>query len=125
MLYLGSDTRAYTEASNLDGAIDEACIFNEVLSSEDIASLYSGTLCDGLTDDPPPDTGDTGGETDTDTDVDTDTDTDSPNPDTGRLYDTNTGNQTTGCSCDTARSVSRWSWLLLALLANWGRRRRR
>ena len=50
MLYLGSDTPAFLGYGyELDGMLDEVCIFNTSLASEDISALHELTDCSSFT----------------------------------------------------------------------------
>ena len=45
MLYLGSDTVDYLGSSELDGGLDEVCVFNTPLTSGQISQIAGGVPC--------------------------------------------------------------------------------
>ena len=142
MLYMGSDTPAYAGYGyELDGGLDEVCIYDVVLGADAVAALAAGEDCVAVLggDDPPEDTGDvdtgapsdtgdTGGDGDTGTadsgGADSDTDPD-PDVDTDESADTavTPGEPSGGCGCaPTSAPTGVWFVVLGSLIAV-GRRR--
>lgn len=129
MLYFGSDTPAYVNYDyDLDGGLDEVCIYDIVLASEEIEGLSNLEDCSSYGDQPiPEDTEDTEDTKDTKDTEDTE-DTGDSNTDDSDTGDTDDGSDNAdvgdtvqvegaGCSCATASLPTQHStiWWLLGL----------
>ncbi|MCP4807554.1 MAG: hypothetical protein GY913_15200 [Proteobacteria bacterium] len=110
MVYIGADTRAYLGSeSDLHGAVDDVCIWDEALSGEDIGLLET-TACADLDDGPedtdPPDTDE----------PDTDEPTGDSDPDDSedQVDDTPRVELEPNCGCTSGAAPTGLAFLLLA-----------
>ena len=116
MLYMGSDVTGIT-GYELDGAMDEVCLFNRVLSEEELSEIYLDANCI-LSEANPDDAGDTGssdsgapmdsGVMDT---GDTNHQTDSNQSELDGLSDS----ELAACGCATGHRRLIGAWLLMML----------